>query len=311
MNNKSFTLIELLVVIVIIGILAGVIMISTSSSINKAGLAKAQAFSSTVQNELLLNLVSEWTFDEDISPYTAASDTWGNNNGIVSGATHKDHTLGECVIGGCYSYDGVNDSIRAPHSEVYNFNEQSNFTMSVWAKVFQHPPVFYVDGVPTHRSTGLFLKGSHAGSFGIQTYHTDVVSGEYTRLSILSGIRNRQLSFVAKLNDFYYIVLVYKRDGNNQTIEHWINGEKISSSTSTTILPFGNTLEMSLGDSRNVGGNGYYPNGILDEARVYNTALSSSRIKQNYVAGLDSLLSNGNISKEDYNRRINEIAYEK
>jgi len=34
-KNKSFTLIELLVVIVIIGILAGVIIISTSSSINK------------------------------------------------------------------------------------------------------------------------------------------------------------------------------------------------------------------------------------------------------------------------------------
>jgi len=35
-NNKSFTLIEILVTIVIIGILAGVIMISTSSSIDKA-----------------------------------------------------------------------------------------------------------------------------------------------------------------------------------------------------------------------------------------------------------------------------------
>ena len=41
-NNKSFTLIELLVVIVIIGILAGVIMISTSSSIDKANFAKAK-----------------------------------------------------------------------------------------------------------------------------------------------------------------------------------------------------------------------------------------------------------------------------
>jgi len=62
-KNKSFTLIELLVVIVIIGILAGVIMISTSSSIDKANFAKAQTFSNTVQEELLLNLVSEWTFD--------------------------------------------------------------------------------------------------------------------------------------------------------------------------------------------------------------------------------------------------------
>ena len=43
-KQKSFTLIELLVVIVIIGILAGVIMISTSSSIDKANFAKAKLF---------------------------------------------------------------------------------------------------------------------------------------------------------------------------------------------------------------------------------------------------------------------------
>ncbi|MGI6341031.1 MAG: type II secretion system protein [Minisyncoccales bacterium] len=42
-KNKSFTLIELLVVIVIIGILAGVIMISTSSSIQKANIAKVKS----------------------------------------------------------------------------------------------------------------------------------------------------------------------------------------------------------------------------------------------------------------------------
>ena len=79
-KRKSFTLIELLVVIVIIGILAGVIMISTSSSIDKANFAKAQAFSSTVQNELLSNLVSEWTFDNASS---IGEDTWGNNHGTL------------------------------------------------------------------------------------------------------------------------------------------------------------------------------------------------------------------------------------
>ncbi|MDD4662200.1 MAG: prepilin-type N-terminal cleavage/methylation domain-containing protein, partial [Candidatus Pacebacteria bacterium] len=81
--NKSFTLIELLVVIVIIGILAGVIIVSTSSSINKANLAKAQSFSNTVQNELLLNLVSEWSFDNSSN---IGEDTWGNNDGTVYGS---------------------------------------------------------------------------------------------------------------------------------------------------------------------------------------------------------------------------------
>ena len=49
MKNKSFTLIELLVVIVIIGILAGVIMISTSSSIDKANIAKLKIFEESIK----------------------------------------------------------------------------------------------------------------------------------------------------------------------------------------------------------------------------------------------------------------------
>jgi len=50
--------------------------------------------------------------------------------------------------------------------------------------------------------------------------------------------------------------------------------------------------------------------GILDEIRVYNQALTAFQIKRNYIAGLNSMLANGNISKEDYNERINQLAYE-
>jgi len=127
MKTKSFTLIELLVVIVIIGILAGVIIVSTSSSINKANFAKAQAFSNTVQQELLLNLVSEWTFDNANNP---AEDTWGNNDGTVNGATYQNKASGKCVYGGCYSFDG-NDYIDIPSNNLFNFGA-GDFTYSAW-----------------------------------------------------------------------------------------------------------------------------------------------------------------------------------
>ncbi|MDD4661943.1 MAG: type II secretion system protein, partial [Candidatus Pacebacteria bacterium] len=132
MKTKSFTLIELLVVIVIIGILAGVIIVSTSSSINKANLAKAQSFSNTVQNELLLNLVSEWTFDEG-----GAEDTWGNNDATLGdGATSTTYptlvTGDNCISGSCMSFDG-GDYVTVASNGLNKFSAQS-FTISEWFK---------------------------------------------------------------------------------------------------------------------------------------------------------------------------------
>ncbi|MGI6340879.1 MAG: type II secretion system protein [Minisyncoccales bacterium] len=80
-KNKSFTLIELLVVIVIIGILAGVIMISTSSSIDKANIAKAKVFEESVMNDLAANMTFRWTFDEGSG--VDVGDVWNSNNGTL------------------------------------------------------------------------------------------------------------------------------------------------------------------------------------------------------------------------------------
>ncbi|MGI6340770.1 MAG: hypothetical protein ACOX0B_01015 [Minisyncoccales bacterium] len=46
----------------------------------------------------------------------------------------------------------------------------------------------------------------------------------------------------------------------------------------------------------------------MDDVRIYNAALSSSQIKQNYIAGLGSLLSKELISKEEYNARIEALS---
>jgi hypothetical protein len=54
--------------------------------------------------------------------------------------------------------------------------------------------------------------------------------------------------------------------------------------------------------------NSSYFLGFLDDIRIYNSAISVSEIKQNYVAGLNSLLQNGAISKEEYNQRTLNLA---
>jgi hypothetical protein len=54
--------------------------------------------------------------------------------------------------------------------------------------------------------------------------------------------------------------------------------------------------------------NNYLFGGLIDDVRIYNAALSSAQIKQNYIAGLNSMFANGNMSKQEYNERINNLS---
>ncbi|MFA7157483.1 MAG: LamG-like jellyroll fold domain-containing protein [Bacilli bacterium] len=127
MKNKSFTLIELLVVIVIIGILAGVIMISTSSSIDKANIAKSKVFEESVANDLAANMVSRWKLDEGTG--VTANDIWGLNNGSIIGSTWKNDT--HCVSGKCLSFNGtISDYIDCGSDDSLNIRDK--ITVSMW-----------------------------------------------------------------------------------------------------------------------------------------------------------------------------------
>jgi|GEM_PF-2695640 len=117
-NNKqqSFTLIELLVVIVIIGILAGVIVVSTNSSITSAQNAKLVAELSNLSKAL-----------EGYSSYPQGSlcieDTSSNSSflsylGIDTYPKHPNYKVGDTALttNDCFLYfsDGENYSIRTP-----------------------------------------------------------------------------------------------------------------------------------------------------------------------------------------------------
>jgi len=51
--------------------------------------------------------------------------------------------------------------------------------------------------------------------------------------------------------------------------------------------------------------------GKIDEVRLYDKLLSMSQIKTIYLSGLNSMLASGTLSKQEYNERINELAYDK
>ena len=291
MNNKSFTLIELLVVIVIIGILAGVIMISTSSSIDKANISKLKIYDDSIKNSLLMNLVSEWTFEDGLN---IGKDFWGSNDGtLTNGPVWKNND--ECISKGCLSFDGVDDYVVIPSGKV-DLNNTS-FTLSLWANIERYgdptsPCYDYRSNLfysVTPSGLGFFIETT---SGGLRVYYSGNSCGECHVCSRKYGWNLITITYNKMLN----ILKVYQ---NNEQC----GGDIIISSPLT-----GLNTPTYIGGGNNAWCGNAYTKAIMDDIKIYNEAITSSQIKQNYIAGLDSLLSSGSISREEYNNRVSELA---
>jgi len=279
MNNKSFTLIELLVVIVIIGILAGVIMISTSSSIDKANIAKLKIFEESVANDLAANMVSRWKLDGN------TNDSWGTSTGTAANITYTQGYDG--TANGAAVFNGTSSYIDCGNAS----NLTSDYrTFSAWAKF------------NTISSNMFIVKKRYSADGDALEYRQETKSFRVSFL-INSSWKTLETGHVLTINDigkWFFVVGTY----NGSYLRIYENGILMNSLAVSGKI---DSNSYSVQISRDVA---EWWNGAIDDVRIYDAALSSSQIKQNYIAGLDSLLSNGNISKEDYNQRINELAYE-
>jgi len=287
MKNKSFTLIELLVVIVIIGILAGVIIVSVSSSINKATIAKLKVFENNIQNELGANMVSRWKLDE-ISGVTTP-DAWGINTGTLGdGITPSTYPTAKtetgCVAGTCMSFDGINDYVQIQNSTTLEENYKG-FTVSAWVKY-------------TETQTGLDGYG-----YIVQKNINRNIGGAPFVLSVLfkkinftmyNTTTSMGISSPLDYNDgnWHHVASVY----DNQRTALYVDGINVKSIASISFT--NNNGYLSIGGTKYDSTMRPF-NGSIDDVRIYNGALSTSQIKQEYIAGLNSLLANNNISQEE------------
>jgi len=280
MKNKSFTLIELLVVIVIIGILAGVIMISTSSSINKASIAKLKVFEESVANDLAANMVSRWKLDGDFT------DSWGNSNGTNNGVTFSSES--QCISVQCGNFNGAN-YIDCGNNDALSV--VGDITISAWIKP------------STLSSMGMIIRNGYSRSPYVFYRIDDDLEFYYTINGSWGGIRAYN---ALSTNQWYYLVATRVFVGSNATLKIYINSYEASSIARSGVPDYGNT-NVSISYDNNAG---YFFAGLMDDIRIYDAALSSARIKQDYILGLNLLLKNGGILKQEYNQRINELAYE-
>ena len=252
-RQKGFTLLELLIVITIIGILAGITIISYPGISQKAKLANAIKFSDNVRGSLQPDMVAWWKFDETLG--TIAKDSWWNEfHGTVVGATWV-----EGIKGNALSFDGNDyvdfgtDSCLTPQSA----------TIEVWIKPSAFSQWAGIISNMTAWGTGLSLQ--------IGTVHniSAMVSGTYL-----------STSWSPQLETWYHILITHNNSNNLNIL--YVNGKEENRSiravnyeanAKTYIGVFYTTPSL-------------YFRGLIDDVQIYSAALPLSMIQQHYAEGL-------------------------
>ena len=182
-----------------------------------------------------------------------------NNHGIVNGATLTDGIKGQG-----YSFNGTSDYINCGN----NINTSNPMSVAMWIKMDQYSTDGNTGSVLINNYTNLkgwifSVVGNSTGTSGKLSYraHDGSTSKSCTAVENL------------RLNKWYHVAATY--DGHTMSI--YVNGDlKNTAVFDNAVAPA--SFPMTLGKASWY--NGLYFDGIMDDVRIYNYALSKREISE-------------------------------
>jgi len=213
---------------------------------------KIQASTVNKGGSLTSGLVGHWTFDgTDISGTQVYDKSGQNNTGTSSGGVTK--VMGK--LGQGMKFNGVNGKVTATGYET------ATFTLGAWVKTGDTREdkwfVEMTDGSGNRHGIGMYPAGKPVITYGVAKYKCSTGS-------------------VINDSKWHYFIGTY--DGTGAKI--YIDGVSQNLSTElTTGTKTPNTLTIGSTSS------GGYVNSLIDDARVWNRALSAAEVKQLYNMG--------------------------
>ncbi|MDO8435865.1 MAG: LamG-like jellyroll fold domain-containing protein, partial [bacterium] len=249
------------VVIAIIGLLASIILVSLKGTREKARIAKSLDFSQRINHALGAYAVGIWRFDEGSGTIASDSSGYGNNGTLVNGPVWTtDSPSGK---GRALSFDGVNDYVDAGNGATL----QPNYvTLETWVKT-------------TTTAGGRVAAHVGGGKYPYDIYLNPNGTARWEFDGISAAVSNQ--SGNKKVNDgnWHYITIAY--DGSTGFL--YVDGVlDVSIAYSGGVLEY-NGSSFLIGK----GGDGHVFNGLIDEVRIYNSALGITQIQKHYAEGLE------------------------
>ncbi|WP_414837457.1 LamG domain-containing protein [Candidatus Nanosalina sp. VS9-1] len=207
--------------------------------------------------------VSRWAFDGNVD------DSWGSNNGTTSGGLSWSN---DAIRGQAADFDGNDDRVEVSDSVAFDIGSGESLTCSFWLK-----------SSLTGYSHVLVGKGELAG--GVHKVWDIITNGERDlRFSYQDG-SNDAYAYASGVRDgnWHHVTGVYEQGAG---VKAYVDGVKVDEGAGN-ISGWTNDYPLDIGgttDEQTPDPYGYFQ-GLIDDLRVYNRALSPEEIFELYRWG--------------------------
>jgi hypothetical protein len=202
-------------------------------------------------NAELAGLVGWWKFDETKGTVARDSSGGGNHDGTLIGSAH----WAPGRIGGAVALDGKGSYVKIANSSAFNFSGQ--LTVSAWVNIHSVSSPWMA----------IITKGDNAWRLST-VENQNKIHFSVNHYDSTDGIRSAN---EIGLNQWHHLTAVY--DGKAMNL--YVDGRP-DSTTSWTGGISRDDADVLIGENADRMGRGF--NGLIDDVRIYNYALSDSEI---------------------------------
>ncbi|MDN5199969.1 LamG domain-containing protein [Fulvivirgaceae bacterium BMA10] len=235
-------------------------------------------FNYLLQDNEITDLFTEggWPIDTGLIAYYPfngnALDASGNNHtGIVNGPVLTTDRKGQANR--AYSFDGIDDLISIEHSADLNPG-QNAFSISGWFKT-------------TMTTFGNVIAKSNQSERTRNFYQFNIYSNVEVQAEIGVVQDGIQIKAAGSRNDgnWHHFVMIRSPIGTYDSLVLFIDGVQVDNGKSNTLFDISPADEVTIGAIVDYDGSGItnYFKGEIDDIRIYNYAISNSKVSELYI----------------------------